>query len=94
MTMEADDRMMEQRKRRIEPPEPKLRERPNDPVLDFIYDHTVWKLIFDDSHLWPYSRLSASRAEKIGYKLIKLRCAQIGVDQPTREEAKAWRRLR
>lgn len=67
-----------------------VRPRPSDPVLDFIYDVHVSRLVTEGQEFWPYSRLSGSRLSKIGYKLVCLRCAQIGVDQPTREEARAW----
>lgn len=69
---------------------PRKRQRPSDAVLDFIYDTHTRKLIKEGSDFWPYSRLSASRLEKIGYKLIVLRCAQIGIDPPTRAEAREW----
>lgn len=62
----------------------------NDPVLKFICDPSVRELIMRDSDTWPYSRLSGSRLSKIGYKLIVLRCAQIGIDPPTRKEAAEW----
>lgn len=65
--------------------------RPSDPVLDFIYDPAVLSLITDGQEHWPWSRLSASRIDKIGYRLIVLRCAQIGVEPPTRTEAREWR---
>lgn len=68
-----------------------MRERPHDPVLAFIYDPAVARLIFQGSDTWPYSRLSASRLEKIGYRLIVLRCAQLGIEQPSRAEAREWR---
>lgn len=66
--------------------------RPNDPVLDFIYDLSVRRIVTDGQEFWPWSRLSASRIEKIGYRLVVLRCAQIGVDPPTHTEAREWRR--
>lgn len=72
--------------------DPPPRPRPSDPVLDFIYDPHVSRLVTDGSNNWPWSRLSGSRLMKIGYKLVCLRCAQIGIDQPTREEAASWRR--
>jgi hypothetical protein len=67
-----------------------LRPRPADPVLDFIYDPVVRRLVTAGSASWPYSRLSASRVEKIGYTLVVLRCAQIGIGVPSRDEARAW----
>lgn len=66
--------------------------RPNDPVIDFILDPSVRTLIKQGSDNWPWSRLSASRIEKIGYRLIVLRCAQMGFDAPSRIEAAEWAR--
>lgn len=71
--------------------EERIRPRPKDPVIDFIYDKSVPTLIMRGSNGWPYSRLSRSRLDKIAYKLIALRCAQLGIDQPTRKEAEAWK---
>lgn len=68
------------------------RAMPADPVLEFIVSRNTRQLVTLDSDRWPYSRLSASRLEKIGYKLIVLRCAQIGVEPPTRAEASEWGR--
>lgn len=68
-----------------------MRPRPNDPVLNFIYDPAVSQLVSQNSDSWPYSRLSGSRKVKIAYKLIVLRCAQIGIEPPSREEAWEWR---
>jgi hypothetical protein len=65
---------------------------PTDPVLKFITDRTVRELVIQGSDRWPYSRLSASRVSKIGYQLIVLRCAQLGVEPPTRAEAAEWSR--
>lgn len=61
-------------------------------MLDFIYDPHVRRLITDGQEAWPWSRLSGSRLTKIGYKLVCLRCAQLGIEQPTRAEAAGWRR--
>lgn len=66
--------------------------RPSDPVLDFIYDPAVPRLVLNGSSAWPWSRLSNSRLTKIGYALIVLRCAQLGITPPTRKEAEEWRR--
>jgi len=63
---------------------------PSDPVLMFICDPAVRRLILDGSDSWPYSRLSGSRLSKIGYKLIVLRCAQLGIEPPTRSQASEW----
>lgn len=65
--------------------------RPSDPVLDFIFDRNVEWLVTNDSDRWPWSRISASRLEKIAYRLIVLRCVQIGIDPPNRKEAAGWR---
>ncbi len=65
---------------------------PNDPVLRFICDRATRDLVTKDSERWPWSRLSATRLSKIGYRLIVLRCAQIGVEPPTRHEAEEWAR--
>lgn len=68
------------------------RAMPSDPVIRFIFDKSVRELITRDSDSWPHSRLTASRLEKIGYRLIVLRCAQIGIEPPTRAEAREWSR--
>lgn len=66
--------------------------RPSDPVIQFILNDSVPALIMQGSEGWPYSRLSYSRLEKIGYKLIVLRCAQLGIEVPSRDEVRGWRR--
>lgn len=63
---------------------------PNDPVLQFILDPATRNLVLQGSHTWPYSRLSGSRLDKIGYRLVVLRCAQLGIDIPTRDEVIEW----
>lgn len=65
-------------------------DKPNDPVIDFILDPTTRKVVMDGSDHWPYSKLSASRVSKVGYKLIVLRCAQISANTPTRTEVEGW----
>jgi len=68
------------------------RSRPTwDPVLEFIYDPAVMRLVMDGQEHWPWSRISGSRLTKIGYRLIVLRCAQLGIEPPTRAQASAWR---
>jgi len=68
-----------------------FRKCPSDPVLDFIYNPAVSALVSQGSDSWPYSRLSGTRKEKIAYKLIVLRCAEMGIEPPSREEARSWR---
>jgi hypothetical protein len=65
---------------------------PSDPVLQFIISQTTRDLINQGMRGAPYSRLSSSRMSRIGYRLIVLRCAQIGIDPPTRTEAEEWAR--
>lgn len=63
---------------------------PDDPVIQFILDRSTRALVLNDAVSWPYSRLSYSRLEKIGYRLLVLRCAQLGMIPPTRDEARSW----
>jgi len=67
-------------------------QKPSDPVIQFILDPAVYGLIMRSfgSGSNAYSRLSASRAMEIGYRLLVLRCAQIGLNIPTREDASGW----
>jgi hypothetical protein len=63
---------------------------PNDPVLRFICDEATRQLVMNVANSGQSSSLSYSRMTKIGYRLLVLRCAQIGLEPPSRSEAEAW----